>query len=37
MSKPHPYTSKIAIPLPSEEDVKQAMRESYKPDVLNVT
>lgn len=37
MSKPAPYTTKIAIPLPSEEDVRKAMADKYKPDVLNVT
>ena len=37
MSKPTPYATKVAIPLPAEEDVKNAMGESYKPDVLNVT
>ena len=37
MSKPIPYTTKIAVPLPPEEDIKHAMGEKYKPDVLNVT
>ena len=37
MSKPIPYTTKIAVPFPPEEDIKQAMGEKYKPDVLNVT
>ncbi len=37
MSKPTPYATKLAVPLPPEEDVKLAMGESYKPDGLNVT
>lgn len=37
MSKPTPYATKIAIPLPSEDVVRQAMGQNYKPDVLNVT
>ena len=37
MSKPTPYVTRIAVPLPPEADVRKAMGESYKPDVLNVT
>ena len=37
MSKPIPDTTKIAVPLPPEEDIRQAMGEKHKPDVLNVT
>ncbi len=37
MSKPKPYATKIAIPLPAEETVRRAMGESYKPEALNVT
>ena len=37
MSKPTPYATKVAIPLPGEDDVKRAMGDTYKPDVLNVT
>ena len=37
MSKPLPYTTKLTIPLPSEEDVRNAMGDKYKPGVLNVT
>ena len=37
MRKPTPYSTKITIPLPSEEEVRRAMGKTYKPDVLNVT
>ena len=37
MSKPAPYTTNVAISLPAEDDVKRAMGDKYKPDVLNVT
>lgn len=37
MSKPLPYSTKITIPLPSEQDVRQAMGEQYKSETLNVT
>ena len=37
MSKPQPYSTKIAIPLPPEQEVIKAMGEQYKPETLNVT
>lgn len=37
MSKPTPYATNVAIALPTEEAVRKAMGETYKPDVLNVT
>lgn len=37
MSQPTPYATKVAIPLPAEDDVKKAMGDKYQPDVLNVT
>ena len=37
MSKPIPYATMVAVPLPPEEDVRKAMGETYKPDMLNVT
>ncbi len=37
MNKPTLYATKVAVPLPSEEDVRKAMGETYKAEVLNVT
>ena len=37
MGKPLPYSSEVAIPLPTEEVVRIAMGESYQPGALNVT
>ena len=37
MGKPTPYVTKVAVSFPPEEDVRQAMGDSYKPDGLNVT
>ena len=37
MSKPQPYTAKVFIPLPSEEEARRALGDTYGPDVLNVT
>ena len=37
MPRPSPYTTQVAVPLPSEDDIKQVAGESYKPDDLNVT
>ena len=37
MSKPTPYTTTVAIPLPAEADVRRVMGAKYKPETLNVT
>ena len=37
MPPPTAYASKVAVLMPSEEEVRRAMGESYKPDELNVT
>lgn len=32
-----PYTSQIAVPLPSEDEIRKVVGDAYEPDALNVT
>ncbi|TPG16741.1 carboxymuconolactone decarboxylase family protein [Sphingomonas koreensis] len=37
MNKPTGYTTKAGVPFPSEEDIRRAMGDKYRPETLNVT
>ncbi len=37
MAHPTPYATQIAVPLPSEDEIRNVVGESYKPGYLNVT
>ena len=37
MARPMPYTTQVAISLPSEEEIKRVVGEKYDPNDLNVT
>ncbi len=37
MTQPAPYATKISIPLPSEDEIRGVMGDSYDPNTLNVT
>ena len=36
MTHPTPYTARVAIPLPSDDDLKKVMGDSYNSNALNV-
>ena len=37
MTHPTPYTAQVAVPLPTEEEIKAVVGDGYDPNVLNVT